>query len=307
MAKLDFSKSPSASVGARRLQNTAESTPKQSVVEIPVGKLTESPLNEGMPMGNLEALAESIREHGQQEALQVYRRGSTYEIFAGHRRFHAMKDILKQAACKCIVHKYPEDEKTRFADHFVNNAERRENNIGFWITEIEAAKSVLEHEGFEGGKTELTDAVCGLLENKISPAQVHRLEGIAGMIPEMRELGEAGYAASVIYSAVRLDESQQRELAALVRAEMEKQDGEPVSREVFAALLNRVRSETKKDAVKEPAKRERGYAIRLQTLESRFKAAFGQPKKESDKEAAMESIRSFRKTLDELEAKLAES
>lgn len=305
MAKLDFSNSPSASVGARRLQNTAESTPKQSVVEIPVSKLLESPLNEGMPMGDIETLAESIRVHGQQEAMHVYRRGSEYEIFAGHRRFHAMRDILGMQACKCIVHKYPEDERTRFADHFINNAERRENSFGFWSAEIEAAKDLLQHEGFEGNKTQLTEAVCSLLENKISPAQVHRLEGIAGMEPEMKALCEAGYAPSVVYAAVKLSPDQQRSLANKVKQEMEK-TGDLISRETFAQLINAMRSTDIDQGRAEPEKpkRERGYFVRLQTLESRFRTAVGKPKSEKDREAAIQSIQSFRKTLDELEASL---
>lgn len=304
MAKLDFSKAASATLGSKRLQNAAEASAKQTVVEIPVSKLKESPLNKDMPMFDLEKLAESIKQHGQQEALLVYRKGEEYEIYAGHRRFRAMRDILGAKKCQCIIKKYPESEEERFLDHFVNNAERRENNFRFWIAEIEAAKATIKHSGFSGSKAETEEKVAELLENKISIPQIRRYEGLRNMVPEFLELGDMGYAASVLYSAVRLSPENQKALAKIIKRETEKNGGEPISREAFAGFLNTMRVEEAKEPVKEE-KKVRDYSTRLETLESRFLKAVGRPKTEKDKKAAIESIRRFRLMLDELETTIS--
>lgn len=301
MAKLDLSNLATGLSAKERMRQAASTGAKGTVTEIPVSKLKESPLNAGMPMEDLEALADSIRERGQQEPLLVYRmQDGTFEIYAGHRRFRAMKDILHKPTCRCIAKEYPADERERFADHFTNNAERRENNFRFWIAEIRSAENVLRNGGFTDSKAELMEEVCRMLGNKISVPQARRYEAVGNMTPEILALGDAGYAVSVLYSAVSLSGKQQKLLAETVFHSMEANNGELISREEFARAVNRIRSTVEikeEDAQKE--KPVRNYFTRTQNYVSRFGKTFGVPRSEKDRLAGLENVRQLHAMCEE--------
>ena len=301
---LNFGNAGNAKTAKQKMQIHALENVKNKIVEISVDKLHESPLNEHMPLDNLDELAASIKDNGLQEALLVYSMGDgTYEIYAGHRRFRAAKDLIGMRTIPCVVKKYPEDAKIRFQDHFVNNAERRDNNFRYWMAEITEAKKLLYASGFSGSKQEENEEVSELLNGKVSPAQIYRYEALDKMIPEMLTLGDAGYSVATIYSAVRLTKEQQKHVAEYVLQHTDAENGILLTQKEFAKVVEEERnvpSELKKES-KVPV---RNYEAKLINLEGKVSKLIGSPKTNEDKQLALSSILRIRVMLDEMESNI---
>lgn len=298
---LDFGKTSNAQTAKQKMQLFANTNTKDRIVDIPVEKLHESPLNRNMPTDNLDELAASIKDNGLQEALLVYNLpDGTYEIYAGHRRFRAGRDLIGMKSFPCVVKKYPKDAKVRFQDHFVNNAERRENNFRYWVAEITEARKLLEESGFSGSKQSENDEIAELLNGKVSPAQIYRYEAVAKMVPEMAKLGDVGYAVSTLYAAVRLSPAEQKHVAETVMAKTDVENGLLITQKEFASIVERERGREKKP---EPEKTVRNYESKLINLEGKVTKLIGAPKTEEDKKLALSSIIRIRSILDEMENK----
>ena len=94
---LDFGKTASAKTAKQRMKQAIEANVYGKILELPASKLHESPLNALMPTEEIEELAGSIDEYGLQEPLLVYSLPEgEYEIYAGHRRFLAMRELKKE-------------------------------------------------------------------------------------------------------------------------------------------------------------------------------------------------------------------
>lgn len=295
---MDFSKTGSAKTAKKRLEQAVLSNTKGRVVDIPVGKLKESPFNKDMPLGNIEELADSIKRDGLQEACLVYSLdGGMYEIYAGHRRFHAIKS-LKWDSVPCIVKPYPEDPETRFRDHLVNNAERRDNNFRYWLAEIKAAREVLMNEK-KWTKRDLVLAMVDLLDKHISEPQIYRYEAVEKMPDEMIMLGDLGYSAYTLCQAFKLDADRQKELGLLV-ADITNKNGEIISQKEFAAYVDKMADG---EEVK-PVPKKVGYEAKLQTLETKIVKGFGTPKTNEEKQQALTYIVRMRALLDNVEEQI---
>jgi len=305
---LDFSKTASTKTAKQRMQQAAATNTAGKIVNIPVSKLKESPLNKNMPLLGLDDLAKSIEENGLQEALLVYDlKDGTYEIYAGHRRFRAIRDILKEKTAKCIVKPYPESEKVRFKDHFINNAERRENNYRFWMAEVAAAREALLAAGYDGTKRELVEEMSKLLDGKVSVAQIYRYEAVEKMHPSVIDLGDLGYSVYVLYGASSLTKEQQERFAEKMKDATEKNGNEPISQKSVAAMIEAVKAKAPAkihEPEAEPERQLSKYETKLAKTEIGIAKVFAKPKTEEDKKAARESIARIRAALDEFEKNL---
>ena len=296
---LEFDKKPSTLSAKQRMKQAAQANVKDRVIEIPLSKLQESPFNKYMPLDNIEELAASIKESGLQEALLVYDKDGEYEIYAGHRRFHAAK-LLELTTIPCIVKKYPEDPTVRFKEHFINNAERRENGFDFWLAEIIAARETLESTGFEGTKRELVDAMSQMLDGKVSVPQIYRYEA-AEKSPSLVRLGEMGYSVYTLYQANGLPESTLESFAEQIAAETDM-NGMLSNRE-FESILAKYKKGDATPVPETDEKKEKqlsGYESKLMKLETKIGKMY-HPETDEEKELARASITRIRALLDQLE------
>ena len=294
MPKLDFSTTSNAMAARRNLYAAAKKSAGSTVLKVSADKIKENPLNEGIPMEGIEDLAKSIEKNGLLDPLAVYEMpDGTYELVSGHRRFHAMTDILKWTSVPCITIKYNDDEITRFMVHADANTKTRNKSIRYWIAEIKHAREVLADSGFEGTKEEENAKIEEWLG--ISKAQIYRLTGIAGMHPSILELDRYGLSAKAMYMAVSLTKEQQKEVAdTAVRAAEESDDGQ-LTASMFSSIVNEVQ---RKD---EKPKKLRSYREKLSGSAATFLKKLSAAKKDEDKAVALDTIRMLRTELDELE------
>ena len=300
---LDFNRKPSTMSAKQRMMQAAQSNVKDRVVEIPLNKLCESPLNKNMPLDDIEGLAESIKENGLQEALLVYEKTDEYEIYAGHRRFHAAQ-LLGMTTIPCIVKKYPEDPAVRFKEHFINNSERRENGFSFWLAEIIAARETLVSTGFSGTKREQVDTISKMLDGKLSIAQIYRYEAVEKS-PHLIELAELGYSVYTLYQLNGLSEDIIKTFAEKVKEETDING--LLSNHEFSMLLEKVKSqiespneEKQESETKKPVN---AYENKLMKLETKIGKLY-HPKTDEEREMARASILRIRTLLNELEQSL---
>lgn len=302
MAKLDFSSTSNAMAARRNLYAAAKKSAGSTVLNISADKIRENPLNEGIPMEGIEDLAKSIDKNGLLDPLAVYEMpDDTYELVSGHRRFHAMTDILKWKIVPCITIKYNDDAITRFVVHADANTKTRNKSIRYWIAEIKHAREVLADSGFKGTKEEETAKIEEWLG--ISKAQIYRLTGIAGMDPSVLELDRYGLSAKAMYEAVSLTKEQQKMAADVAEKTAEESDDGQITASMFSSIVSEVQ---KKDNEEEKPRKIRSYREKLSGSASSFLKKLSSAKNEEDKTVALDAIRELRSELDELEASLSE-
>lgn len=302
---LDFGQTKTAKTAKQRMMSASNT--KDRIVELPIAKLHESPLNKNMPLSNIDTLAESIRQNGLQEPLLVYaKEDGTYEVYAGHRRLHATRDILKWKQVPCLSKPYPADESVRFKEHFINNAERRENSFRYWMAEIIEARNLVQKSGTVKNKRQQVEEVSELLDKKVSVAQIYRYEAVEKMQPCVLELADLGYSAYALSFLGNANSEQQKRFADIIKEktlQLRKETGNDaglLSQAEFLALLKAVQennSEKKTQTVNK-------YESRLSKTENSLKKMFGKPRTEEDRVYALGSIIRMRTILDQIESEL---
>ena len=96
------------------------------VQEIPIKKLYHHPDNPRSGYGDVQELAESIKEQGILQPLTVVRISTGYNVVAGNRRLEAAK-AAGLDTCPCIVSEM--DDKTQAAVILVENMQRKNLNL----------------------------------------------------------------------------------------------------------------------------------------------------------------------------------
>ena len=197
------------------------------VQKISCALIDESPENEGIPMTNLEDLAQSIRQYGQMTPVSVYlKEDGRYELYSGHRRLRAIRDILGQDSIRCIVEPYETDAEKRFGKHLDANLQTRDKDVRFWIAEIGNALSIVrKREGGRGSKTEEMDLVSELfkehgLTKGFSRASLYRMYQLKDMSPSLLNTYRYGVKAATLYHAITLTQKEQEELARRIESSM---------------------------------------------------------------------------------------
>lgn len=93
---------------------------------IPIDRLIPNIMQPRKDMGNLEELAESIREKGIIEPIIVRTKNGKFEIVAGERRYKAAK-LAELAEVPCIEHDVPDNEAMEIT--IIENIQRKDLNV----------------------------------------------------------------------------------------------------------------------------------------------------------------------------------
>ncbi len=306
MPKRSFESAPSMRKGAQLLQNTKTILDGEVVIQLPVDKIKPNPFNDGVPIEDIDSLAESIKRSGLEHPLLVYDlKDGTYELVSGHRRLAAAKQ-LGWTRISCIKRPYPDDERKRFIEHADANTKTRSKNARYWIAEVGHADRLLREENPDISETDINARIVDMLG--ISQAQLYRVRGLAKMNPDMLALERYGLSMITLYRAVKLTDAQQEELAARVRKVMENDPEADMTPSLFGDLLDEVRGGAsrkeengKADKAEKPRK---AYGTKLTEMEGQFLIKLRGAKKDEDKAAAREVISDLRAKLDEVEREI---
>lgn len=93
---------------------------------IPIDKIVTNILQPRKDLGNLEGLAQSIREMGIIEPIIVRTRDGKFEIIAGERRFKAA-ELAGLTEIPCIEHEVPDNEALEIT--IIENIQRKDLNL----------------------------------------------------------------------------------------------------------------------------------------------------------------------------------
>jgi ParB family chromosome partitioning protein len=151
-------------------------TPEVPVTSVPLGLIDPNPVQprQGIEIGGLEHLKESIREHGVLQPVVVRRHLDRYQIIAGERRFRAA-EALGLAEIPVVVRDVPDDQMLELA--LVENIQRED------LDPIEKAESFRAYLTSSGHTQEAAATRLGLDRSTIAnmirllelPAEVQSL------------------------------------------------------------------------------------------------------------------------------------
>jgi ParB family chromosome partitioning protein len=220
-------------------------------VTLPITMLDPNPVQprQGMEIGGLEHLKDSIREHGILQPVVVRRHEDRYQIIAGERRFRAAEALGLQEV-PVVVRDVPDDQMLELA--LVENLQREDLDP---IEKAESFKAYLE----SSGRTQDAAATrLGLDRSSISnmirllelPAEVQSLVR-AGVIA----MGHARAILSVEGAAKQIELAQQVAREGLSVREVERR----------AALTTPAR----------PRRKAASRSAELRDLEGRLRQVFG--------------------------------
>ncbi len=244
---MNFDKGSSKIKSQKRAAQVSAMAHGTWVQKINVDLIDESPLNEGIPVDDFQAIAKTIEEVGLESPLTVYDlKNGRYEVYSGHQRLLAVKS-LGWTSVDCIVKEYTADAEKRFKEHLYANRQR-ELDSRFWIAELKHAKNLLDTEYGDGAKVKKAEYYQKLQDLLgISDAQIRRFERMENLTEEMRSLETIGISPLVFVEAFNLSDDKQKILADYVKQKVD-QDGEgAVSRAAFHAALVNVRNDLAPD------------------------------------------------------------
>lgn len=283
------------------------------VQNIPCIMIDEAPDNEGIPMTNLEDLAQSIRQYGQLTPVGVYlKEDGRYELYSGHRRLRAVRDILKQDNIRCIVEPYENDPEKRFGKHLDANLQTRDKDVRFWIAEIgNALALVRQRETHRPSRTEDMDLVSELfkehgLTKGFSRPSLYRIYQLKEMAPALLDTCQYGVRAATLYQAIGLTKEEQEELARRIGESMEKMserddpDQEPVypsaqfKREVEELKAGRERQTVSR------GRKKKTYAENLANAQEAYLKLLKGASTQEEKETARSMAADAQKEIDQI-------
>lgn len=290
----------------------------ENIFDIDNSLIDDSPLNEGIPLVNIESLAQSMKIDGLLEPLVVYKKNDgRYEIVSGHRRRAAWCGVLKNSKIKCRVIPYVDDPMTRFRQHAVANTQTREKDDDFWCVEIKHARKLVSEIFPDAKEEDRLVQISKLLDPKgeggLSSLSIRRYEAYDSLIPELKQLRKYGLSAFTLSVAgfKHLTEDQQKELAEYVSKEYENSfDKEQniytrqMTRNQFNVLVNRLKEKGTLLVEKPVSKSKRKQAPleeRIITASGGIQRALKHVKTDSEKEKARNAINEIRKELDQWE------
>ena len=279
-------------------ENVSSPSPDR-VQNIPCSLIDESPDNEGIPMTNIEDLAQSIRQYGQLTPVGVYlKEDGRYELYSGHRRLRAVRDILGQKKIRCIVEPYETDAEKRFGKHLDANLQTRDKDVRFWIAEISSALALVrKRKDAKGSKTEDMDLVSELfrehgLTKGFSRASLYRMYQLKDMSPALLDTYRYGVQSATLYHAISLSKEEQEELARRIVSSVEQSGGEegpgqdPVYPSAqFKREVDKLKAERNQEVIARGRKK-RTYADNLERARASYLKILMEAKTQEDKELA---------------------
>lgn len=229
--------------------------PAQTELEL---KVSEIEPNQDQPrkafdQEQLEELADSIRKYGVLQPLLVQKKGESYEIIAGERRWRAAK-LAGLKTIPVVIREYSPQQAMEIA--LIENVQREDLNP---IEEARAYQRLMQE--FSLKQEEIAERVS---KNRTTITNSMRLLNLASEVQQMLVEGRiaSGHARALLAVA---DPYQQLELAKKVEAERMS------VREVEKAvkLLGKEKKEKKKSQVDEAVE------LVFQDMENRMKTVMG--------------------------------
>ena len=307
--KLDLSefetpakKSGEKALKRRMIEDTAKTgTEKDRVHNIPCILIHESPLNKEIPLTDLDELAESIRLYGQLTPAGVYEKeDGTYELYAGHRRLHAIRDILKEETIACITKPYTTDAGTRFGEHLDSNLQSREKDIPFWMAEIENALNLIRSDGKKRSIDAEMDEISEMfrrhgLKKGFSKAGIYRYYGLRKLTPALLDTYRYGLEAPTLYKAVNLTAAEQNTLAMQIGEYVKihagsSEDDIKFPTRLFQSNVDRLVAAREAPQAR-PGRKRRSYSEQLKEMQTSYIARLGAARTNDERREAEESIR----------------
>lgn len=289
----------------QKLNETArKNETEKDIREIPYTSLVPSKFNEDLDMGNLDSLADGMKEHGFDGCIIVYDLGNgKFEIYSGHRRSYAWCVLLGNKTITAEVKPYPEDKWQRFNSHLLHNKLHRDLNINFWLTEIKHCENLLYEDGFSGTQEQLNSEIgkrLGLGNKKGADAAttVYRYKRIGDLIPELLAFEDKGITYSSFYYATTLSKEEQNKLVDELAQRTMLHD-KTITRTEMAKICNNI----KKQRSNFQPKRNRTpknytYSDLLRNSTKTMINFLSEKREVDDKEAALETIEKLRKELE---------
>ena len=206
---LDMTKTSGAKMISNVVKKANQITSDGKKHDIPIEDIVFNQLNEYLfGLKGIDKFAEHIKEDGFHGAIEVFALSNgKYEIFAGHRRFLALKKNGAKSI-PCIVNQNVDDiERTK--NLIGSNIHTRTLSPLNYARCIEVYKrDVLAKNGFKGDKRK----ECARYFD-ISQSQVYRYECITKMIPELQQLcDDSSFPYSAFAFAGNLRDDLQQEL-----------------------------------------------------------------------------------------------
>jgi len=184
---------------------------------IPVEKIMPNVMQPRKDMGDLEELADSIREKGIIEPIIVRTKDGMFEIIAGERRFRAAQ-MAELEEVPCIEHDVPDNEALELA--IVENLQRKDLNL------FEAAYSLKSLAEIYGYTHE--DIARKIGKSRVTVTELLRITDMpAEIASRCIELGIT--SKTFIQELVKLADREQ------MNAVLDRYQEEPFSREVIKA------------------------------------------------------------------------
>lgn len=285
---------------------SAENAPK-----IPASKIKFSPFNRGLDMNGVDALVQSMKEHGFISTISLYvLEDGTYEILSGHQRFEAWCNRLGNDTIPATLLPYEKDPLKRFRAHNDANVKTRVCDVTYYISRIELAQSLLE----ESGESDLPpkefrekiSALCG-----ISTAQLYRYQGYLKAIPDLQEcVRKEWLSVRTLYFAVDLSPEEQCKLYNKIQILYEGSRKALESRdEPFSISSDQIRKLVKdiREKKENPGQYMVTYSKKVSSATRTYLRALSAAKTEEEKALSLQAIQELREKLNELEKQLQET
>ena len=226
---------------------------------IPLDKIDDSEFNVGMPMDNIQDLADSIRQYGLLEPVILYdKQDGRYELNSGHRRCRAMR-FIGGTEIEAIVKPMPKNPIIKFREHTDANTQNREKDTRFWLSRVKVARTVLAQTGFHGTKDEEVGQIADMLGKGASKSQIYHLDAYDQMDPALQALEESGLVSvHTLYSAVKLSPAKQKEVAkrALALAKKDHSEEPKITKAQFDGIVQEVKQEQSKKQASSPSQKD---------------------------------------------------
>ena len=230
---------------------------KKEIVDLPISKLKHDPDNEiAFTVGDIDSLAESIKTHGFQGAITVYKLSKPegdyeYEILYGHRRTLAMQS-LGHKTIPAIIIKKPADDMTRGELLLVDNIHGRRFTPYDWAKAISYYRELCYHNNLKG---RFDSRAAKFFD--FSVPQINNYLVLSKLIPELKEFSKSNdFPVSAFKGAATFTPEEQLQLYDMIVNNYNSEGDDPeyrISRNRLLQMIDIIKSQ--RDANKNDQKR----------------------------------------------------
>ncbi len=209
--------------------------------QIPIELIDENPDNKDIyGMEKLNELINSINEDGFTDPICVYdMENGRYEIFSGHKRYHAEKERNEKTISSLIFEK-PKNNIERARRLIRSNLLNRDSNP---ITRAKELKyfydNVIVPENKKGNKRLQLAQEFGMSESQVSKHMA-----LLKLIPELQELAEdSSFPYSALSPAAQMSEEKQKQLYKMIKYKQDEEGNFHITRDNIYSYINELKNE----------------------------------------------------------------